>query len=385
MGNVIEKIYFVGNGGCYHTMDFIRSMEKVLPTDSFSLVTDITSAANAFGAIEKNDKTLALFSIDGLLFFKNTAFGNVWRNGLKLLLTPIQLLFLRRVIVDHKSYIIHAHTFYYGLLCWLAGFDYFFTPQGFELTERPKSSIIYAFLMSKVISKAAYVFVDSEKMRQSCINLGYSHVGIYQYGVDTTRCLDKINTKERHVLVSNRGMEKNYRIHEILASRNRLDAFIPITFVYPLLSNDYYRMIKGSIDRRDKDIGTLEKQECYELYAQALLVVSIPTSDSSPRSVYEAIFCGAPVATVNSQWVTSLPESMRKRIIIIDPADPNWLFEALKVAESINIKSFDPCQDSLNRFDQFVVAKTIWDAFYKPLLQSNPVEKLTKLNLQSEN
>ena len=71
VNDIAMKIYFVGNGGCYHTMDVYRSMEKVLPHTSLSLVTDITSAPNQCGLISKNDKILRLLPIDKLLYFQN--------------------------------------------------------------------------------------------------------------------------------------------------------------------------------------------------------------------------------------------------------------------------------------------------------------------------
>ena len=106
---------------------------------------------------------------------------------------------------------------------------------------------------------------------------------------------------------------------------------------------------------KDQNLGTISKDACHKLYAKASLVISIPISDSSPRSVYEAIFCGAAVATVYSPWIDNLPTSMRERIVVLDPLDERWFCEAIAFAEKIMGSRFEPCSDALERFDQFNV------------------------------
>ena len=309
-----------------------------------------------------------LVNIDRLLFAGASPARHFWRNLLKFLLTPIQSLVLRRKIADTSNSIIHAHTFYYGLICRTAGLSFIFTPQGFELTERPKNSKIYSLLMSWVLTGAEKVLVDSERMRLACVSLGNKKAEVSQYGIDTKKCIAANVNYERTKVVSNRGIDENYRINHIISSRNATAPQLPITFIYPLSDLGYYREFLSKLGVKDQNLGTISKDACHKLYAKASLVISIPISDSSPRSVYEAIFCGAAVATVYSPWIDNLPTSMRERIVVLDPLDERWFCEAIAFAEKIMGSRFEPCSDALERFDQFNVTKKVYNSIYKPLL-----------------
>ena len=90
----------------------------------------------------------------------------------------------------------------------------------------------------------------------------------------------------------------------------------------------------------------------YSLFANALLAVSVPTSDSSPRSVYEAIFCGCVVAVTDLRWVHDMPSSMRERVILVDLSDENWLRGALTEARAKVDKKFAPCNEALRNYNE---------------------------------
>ena len=62
----------------------------------------------------------------------------------------------------------------------------------------------------------------------------------------------------------------------------------------------------------------------YQFLSEAVAVFSIPVSDSSPRSVYEAIFCGTCVITTYKQWIELLPRCMRSRVLIVDIEKKDW-------------------------------------------------------------
>ena len=85
---------------------------------------------------------------------------------------------------------------------------------------------------------------------------------------------------------------------------------------------------------------------------RALLVVSVPRSDSSPRSVYESIFAGAAVAVADNAYIAALPACMRARLLVVDPTDPSWLDSALAAARELTAIPYTPTEDALDRFDQ---------------------------------
>ena len=53
-------------------------------------------------------------------------------------------------------------------------------------------------------------------------------------------------------------------------------------------------------------LGSLTYQEMAEHYNAADIVISVPSSDSSPKSVYEAMFCGKPVIVTDLEWTNEL-------------------------------------------------------------------------------
>lgn len=362
-------VIFVGNARCYHTMDWCRAVHPCLPAESWVFFTDCVESESHLRIVIPEDRIRMLLPIDPLLLSQQSVNANRWRNLLKLLLLPLQALVLRLRLGDHHNSVIHAHTLYYGLVCRLAGLRYLFTPQGGELTERPHQSGFYRRLMRWALAGARFSFVDSERMYQAARDLGCAAVAIYQYGIDTTACRSADVSKSRWRLLSNRGIEANYRIEAIQKARDLECADLPLTFFYPLWDLPYHQSFCERLRPHDEDLGRIAKARCYELYAEARLVISIPVSDSSPRSVYEAIFCGAPVVTTASRWVDDLPGSMRCRVLLVDPDHAGWLQQALVWADNCLLTPFRPCADALARYDQYCVARSIYERFYRPVLE----------------
>ncbi|MCZ2207581.1 glycosyltransferase [Cylindrospermopsis raciborskii] len=359
-----QKVIFVGNARDYHTMDVCRAIYKHLPENSWVFLTDCIESEGHIRIIHDKDNVKSLFIIDSFLFRDQSIRGDLYRNIIKLLLSPIQAMLLKIYVGKSDAKIIHAHTFYYGLLCRLAGLSFLFTPQGGELTERVNKSVIYKFLMQWTLSGARYTFVDSRCMLDMAYVLGCERVSIYQYGVDTTSCQKSDLGFERWRVVSNRGIAENYRISLIQSARDRECSDLALTFFYPLWEIQYRENFRKKLRLNDEDLGRINKNYCYQLYAESLFVVSIPVRDSSPRSVYEAIFCGSPVVTVHSGWVEDLPLSMRRRILLVDPESQNWFREALNWSRDCISEPFIPCENAISKFDQFSVASELVKRFY---------------------
>jgi hypothetical protein len=194
-------------------------------------------------------------------------------------------------------------------------------------------------------------------MKNKCIEISSVSPNIIQNGID----IDAIEKLKKHVvsteecaerdkLVSIRGLTDLYRIREILNSRGGLN--VPITFIYPFYERAYKCDLEKDFSRFDTDVGRLDRRGMYELLFQAQLTVSIPSSDSSPRSVYEAVFCGSPVCITNHPYYEALPDCMKKRIILIDVTRQNWFAEALEIAQVIKKKKYQPSEEALDVFDQ---------------------------------
>ena len=73
---------------------------------------------------------------------------------------------------------------------------------------------------------------------------------------------------------------------------------MPIQFIYPFYDQTYKNDLKNFFIKEDEDISRLNKNELYQTLFKTKLVISIPYNDSSPRSVFESVFCGCIVAIV---------------------------------------------------------------------------------------
>jgi hypothetical protein len=293
-----------------------------------------------------------LLIIDSLLFSKPGRKADIWRNVLKMLVLPVQALILRSQNKNRFCFY-HAHAMYYAMLAWLAGVDYIATPQGSEILRRAKQSLLYGYFAGKALRAAKYVTVDSEHMA-AVIKQKYGiDAVIIQNGIDIAS-IPVINENQpaRDLIVSIRGMTPLYAIDQLTKARDESRPDIGIRFIYPFYDNDYLDHVRSLSDEKDQWIGRLTRDELYRTLLSTKLVLSIPTSDSSPRSVYEAIFCGSAVAVRENDYLKRLPKCMMDRIIVIDFGQPDWFASAVNAAEKTVAKPFIPDEEALQEFDQ---------------------------------
>lgn len=204
--------------------------------------------------------------------------------------------------------------------------------------------------MAKRLFKAAdIVTVDSIAMRDGVERLAGVTPIVIQNGVNVAAATPN-GSRPRTRVVSIRGMAELYRILEIAVSRNASSSATPLDFIYPLWDAEYRAAVENVLKKGDIDHGRMERAEMYQLLHSALMAVSIPRSDSSPRSVYEAIFAGAAVATVDAPWIETLPDCMKARLVTVDLEDPAWFARALDSAASIVGTPYVPSTAAIETF-----------------------------------
>lgn len=340
----------------FHAMDWYSSAKELIDDSSkISIVTDLIEGEGFKRLVDSSDNVFKLIILDGLLLKKQSRLADLWRNILKLLLLPIQVLLLRRFHEKNKNSIFFAHSMYYLWLAHFAGVNFIGTPQGSDLLVKPFKSKLFKYLSIKALRSAKFVTVDSEMMRLSCVKISGVDPVIIQNGIDLT-AINKKNTSDEDEVESNnrilslRGFTELYRLKQIIESRNFNLKNISIDFIYPFQDESYKSKI--SFLGQDKDFGRVSRNDMYALMRNARLVVSIPSSDSSPRSVYEAIFCNAIVAITYNKYFEDLPKCMQSRIIIVDIKDKDWLKIAFYRAKDIRRKNFEPSAEALDLFDQ---------------------------------
>ena len=351
-----NNLVFLCGARDFHAMDWYASAKEVTDdTLNISIVTDLIQGEGFSKLVDSSDKIFKLLILDKLLFRKQSKLGNLWRNILKLFFLPIQVLLLRRFESKNENSIYFAHSMYYLWLAHFAGVDFVGTPQGSDLLIKPFKSKLFKYLSIKALRSAKFITVDSEMMRAKCIQISAVDPIVIQNGIDlnsinkkVTNNLDYIESNNK--ILSLRGFTDLYRVDQIIKSRKFSKMDDGINFIYPFYDKSYKSII--DFNSNDMDLGRVSRQAMYNLLNNTILSVSIPYSDSSPRSVYEAIFCNSIVAITHHRYYNDLPKCMQSRIILVKLDDKNWLNKAYEKAKKIKIQNFKPSKEALDLFDQ---------------------------------
>ena len=356
-----KPIIFLCGARDFHAMDWYKSAKELINDREVSIVTDLITGEGFIKLINNDDIVYKLLILDNLLFKKQSSLGNLWRNILKLIVLPLQVALLRNFSKKKPDAIYHAHSMYYLWLAWLAGIPFIGTPQGSDILIKPFKSKFFKFLSAKAMRAALALTVDSKNMQEKAESISGIKPFIIQNGIDLAS-IEKLNSitniknKRDIPILSIRGFTELYRIKELIKARNKNIEFTknitPITFIYPFYEQAYKIEINLELTDKDNDLGRVDSDSMYKLMLKTQLVISIPISDSSPRSVYESIFCGAAVAVVKNNYLSLLPECMLKRIIIIDLNNNNWLEQAHAKAKEIIQQPYIPSEQALEMFDQ---------------------------------
>jgi hypothetical protein len=364
-----KKIVILGGARDYHVVDWYKAVKGIVPSRDVILLTDTYESEGLKNATDNSVVTESLLIIDKFLIAKQTRLSNIWRNLLKLLLLPVQVYRLR---VFHKknsgNVIYHAMPMYYMMLCWVSGYPFIGTPQGSEVLVRPYRSKLYKLMAKWILKSASTVTVDSESMKKGIQKISGVDALVIQNGINLdlikTHNLSNI-TLSRDKMVSIRGMTPLYNITSILAARNKFDAKCSLHFIYPFADDSYLQEVTSLLQDKDEIIGRLDKPAMYKLLSEAKVVLSIPSSDSSPRSVYEAIFLGCAVITVYNPWLDVLPNCMKNRIVVADINGDNWFVNAIDKAQEIAEEKYQPSIRAVEMFDEKISLKRVIDELYE--------------------
>jgi hypothetical protein len=347
-----KTIIILGGARDFHAMDWYRTILRICPARQVVFVTDVFSGEGYIDLSKPGDRIHSLLVIDKFLFPRQFKYANLWRNFVKMILLPVQAYRFRLILKQYPNYVVHAHPMYYMALCLFARVEYIGTPQGSEILVRSVKSRIYRYFAKKILKSATAVTVDSFLMKNSINSIAGISAHVFQNGIDVEEITRHRTNNRRERIVSIRGVSELYRISEIVKSRNNSKLSVPLTFVYPFVDASYYAFLRSLCASHDEDLGRLQKNELYNLLSESLLVISIPSSDSSPRSVYESIFAGACVAVTYNKWIDVLPPCMRSRLYVVDLADELWLSNAISYARQLVNIPFLASKEALEMYDE---------------------------------
>jgi hypothetical protein len=353
------QIVFLCGARDFHAMDWYQSALNTIESPKPIILTDLIESEGFKRLVSPEDIVCKLFVLDKLLWRTQSHVGNVWRNILKAFCFPLQIFLLRRFDNKYNSTLYYAHSMYYLWLAWASGVNFVGTPQGSDILIKPQKSLIFRILSIAAMRSARLITVDSKKMAKKVRELTGKQAMIVQNGIDLNainifREAHKNKKFERVNVTSFRGFAPLYRIEQLIIARNfsKYANKTPIIFIYPFFENEYLKKVIKLFKKRDEKRGRVSRDEMYKLFFLTQMAISIPESDSSPRSVYEAIFCGAPVAVTWHPFIDELPDCMKYRLILVDLENPFWFDEALTKACEIAKNEFFPSEEALKKYDQ---------------------------------
>ena len=361
-----KHIVIIGGARDYHVMDWYRTVRSLENNRNVSILTDLIGGEGFEIILNHDDVVEKLFIIDRFLFSSQSKYGNIWRNFFKLLVLPIQILLLKKYVRKNPNSVLHAQPMYYMFLCSLANVEFIGTPQGSEVLVRPMRSKLYRIFARKALQSAKHVTVDSQLMRKGIFELSGVNAIVIQNGIDVDE-ISKYRTLENNKtkVCSIRGFTSLYRINKIISARDESENSTAISFIYPFYEENYRKEVELNITKEDENLGRLNKADMYDLLSSSLLVISIPRSDSSPRSVYESIFLGACVAVTYNTWIEALPKCMKERIFIVELDDIKWFDKAMSYAVKVAKIPYNPSYEAVEMFDQSKTIKNAADKLYK--------------------
>jgi L-malate glycosyltransferase len=171
----------------------------------------------------------------------------------------------------------------------------------------------------KALEASAIVLVDSAHLAREVRTLAGRdvRVEIVRWGLDLDRFVPGDASKAREALgldgdgplvAGVRGLRPVYNPELLLEAfalvrRHRSDARLllkhPLDSTPPFVGEAIERLaLTGAVTV----LGNLPAEKLPDVYRAADVVVSIPSSDSSPRSVWEALACGRPVVVSDLPW-----------------------------------------------------------------------------------
>jgi glycosyltransferase involved in cell wall biosynthesis len=243
---------------------------------------------------------------------------------------PIWEIWLRRFLHQWHPDILHAHRV--NSAGWLAAASGFhplvITPWGSDLYQLAQQTRLARWLAHCVLARADLVTADAQDLLNVAAKYGANPncLHLIQWGVDRSHfhpgSADTILRTELRlgagpVILSPRAVNQIYNLEIIIQALPEVKAALPGAVLLLRDYNtdqDYKRRLEELIVQLElvDDVRWVERVEPYErvaeLYRLADVVVSVPTSDSTPVSILEALACGIPVITTDlpalREWLT---------------------------------------------------------------------------------
>lgn len=269
--------------------------------------------------------------------------------GINTLDTPRLRGRLKRRLREIQPDIIHAHQVYpFGFWGALSGFHPFVvTPIGSDVLILANQYRTYGALTRLVLRNADMVTGDSVLVGENCRKFGWrQEFHMIHNGVDMSRFVpQKLENRQlirkRHGLAEDqplvfygRAFTPLYNVDQIIRAIPLVLARIPdCSFIMASHFGDMdavYRHMIAELELEDHVhfTGLIDHKEMPMYYQAADLVLSVPRSDNSPSSVYEAMATGVPTVISRLPW-TRYAMKDRENTYMIKEVTPESVAEAV--------------------------------------------------------
>jgi len=269
--------------------------------------------------------------------------------GVNLLNFPRLFSRLKRLLKDISPDIIHAHQVYpYGFWGALYNFHPFVvTPIGSDVVILANKYYIYGKITEFVLKKADLVTGDSLVLKENCKKFGLKEgYQLIQNGVDLNRFSfegDGRSSKirEKHgvdetapLIFYARGFTPLYNVDKIIKAIPLVLKKIPdCKFI---MAHHFGEMEKGlkkmvhnlKLNNSVIFTGLIQHEEMPFYFKASNLFISVPSSDNSPSSVYEAMACGIPTIISDLPWAKYAMKH-RYNTFIINEVSPRTISDAV--------------------------------------------------------
>jgi glycosyltransferase involved in cell wall biosynthesis len=234
---------------------------------------------------------------------------------------------LRRLMRETEPDVVHAHwlptaalALAYGahpLVAHAWGSDVFLAARRQRLAYRV------------LLRHADLVMADSTPLANALQRLGAPpvRVALINWGIDLQQfsptASERAETRRTlglppgPVILSPRSLRELYNPLVILRAFERVAArHSDVTLVLKHMGDDAPDLGRMRFPDRVRIIGHVPYEQMADYYRAADVCVSIATSDSSPRSVWEAMGCGAPCVVSDLPWVHELIRDEQHALVV---------------------------------------------------------------------
>jgi len=250
------------------------------------------------------------------------------------------VLWIRRLLRDVQPDVIHAH--------WLCGFACFAALAGAKplVAMAWGSDVLRADWPKRAanrvaLSRSALAMADSQTLLEAMVDLGGRREGmqLMSWGVDLQHF--RPTERERSAVRADLGLPDG---RVILSPRSLMPLYNPRTIVdaFELLADelpDVQLVLKhmgtdrppvGPLRHPDRVhiVGHVPYERMVDWYQASDVCVSIASSDSSPRSVWEAVASGTPCVVSDLPWVHELMVADRDALVV--PIDAPQVAAAIR-------------------------------------------------------